>query len=590
VPCNTTLTNSAKVTWTSLPGPKGTVNNPTGSSTVGNSGASDGERDGVTAPPALNDYFATASATITVVCRCDVAIKKTVTPVPGTTLVHVAITLTVPAGQTCAPGTVEVGDPQPNGMTFSLPGSLVITPPAQASNWNCPGQTLPCSNLVPLAGLYQATFTFDATVQPGITITNCATATVSGTLISQSCVTFSIPKAQCDLKIEKFTDPAQPVAGQPFAFVVKVTNVDKGPCAPTTTVTDNLPIGFMVTSFNPNTADGWTCPSGPPGIVCNNTTLTLQPGQNSMVFAVVGTFTVGAGVTNCAELQNQNDTDSSNNKDCVTVMFVQPPKCDLAIKKEVKPSPLVSGQPATVTITVTNVGNAPCPGPTTVTETVPPGLTLVSASGPGWSCIGPICTYPLPIPVNGSVSVTYTFNVTAPPGSQIQNCATVNNQNDPLNPANPGNNQSCVTINVTGLPPPPDLALAKLLDGQLRVEQEATYVLRVTNGGRGPTSGPIVVSDPLPSGLRFVSASGPGWSCAAQGQNVTCRAAGPIQPGQTSTILLRVRVAAPAGTQITNCATVETAGDANPANNRAATPARCNARRDTPSPLHPSPL
>jgi uncharacterized repeat protein (TIGR01451 family) len=114
-----------------------------------------------------------------------------------------------------------------------------------------------------------------------------------------------------------------------------------------------------------------------------------------------------------------------------------------------------------------------------------------------------------------------------------------------------------------------DLALVKLLDGQIRVEQEATYVLRVTNVGGRPTTGPIVVSDPLPSGLRFVSASGPGWSCSAEGQNVTCRAAGPIQPGQTSTILLRVRVAAPAGTQITNCATVETAGDANPANNRA---------------------
>jgi uncharacterized repeat protein (TIGR01451 family)/fimbrial isopeptide formation D2 family protein len=585
--CNTTLTNKATVTWTSLPGPQGTPpgpGNPTGQQTVGPSGAAtppnpvvNGERNGSSAfppnppnsPDPPNDYHATASATITVVCRCDVAIKKTVTPVPGTTLVQVTITLTVPAGQTCAPGTVVVGDQQPSGMTFGLPGSLVVTP---ASHWNCSATTssnLSCTNTTTLTGAYTATFTFDATVQPGITITNCATATVSDTLISQSCVTFSIPKAQCDLKIEKFTDPAQPVAGQPFAFVVKVTNVGKGPCAPTTTVTDNLPIGFLVTSFNPNTADGWTCPSGPPGIVCNNPTLTLQPSQSSMVFAVVGTFTVGAGVTNCAELQNQNDTDPSNNKDCVTVMFVQPPKCDLAIKKEVKPSPLVSGQPATVTITVTNVGNAPCPGPTTVTETVPTGLTLVSASGPGWSCIGPICTYPLPIPVNGSVSVTYTFNVTAPPGTAITNCATVSNPNDPLNPSNPGNNQSCVTINVIGLPPPPDLALVKLLDGQLRVEQEATYVLRVANGGGGPTSGPIVVSDPLPAGLRFVSASGPGWSCAAQGQNVTCRNAGPIQPGQTSTILLRVRVAAPAGTQITNCATVETAGDANPANNRA---------------------
>jgi uncharacterized repeat protein (TIGR01451 family) len=162
------------------------------------------------------------------------------------------------------------------------------------------------------------------------------------------------------------------------------------------------------------------------------------------------------------------------------------------------------------------------------------------------------------------VTITFTAKVTAPPGSQIQNCAEVTNVGDAVQT----NNKSCVTINVIGLPAPPDLALVKLLDGQLRVEQEATYVLRVANGGGGPTSGPIVVSDPLPAGLRFVSASGPGWSCAAQGQNVTCRNAGPIQPGQTSTILLRVRVAAPAGTQITNCATVETAGDANPANNR----------------------
>jgi uncharacterized repeat protein (TIGR01451 family) len=850
VPCNTTLTNSAKVTWTSLPGPKGTVNNPTGSSTVGNSGAIDGERDGsdgLLNSGVLNDYQVQASATITVVCVCDLAIKKTVTPTP-TALLLVTVTLTVPAGQTCAPGTVVVGDQQPSGMTFGLPGSLVVTP---ASDWNCSATTssnLSCTNTTTLTGAYTATFTFNATVQPGITITNCATATVSGTLISQSCVTFSIPKAQCDLKIEKFTDPAQPVAGQPFAFVVKVTNVGKGPCAPTTTVTDNLPIGFMVTSFNPNTADGWTCPSGPPGspnIVCNNTTLTLQPGQNSMVFAVVGTFTVGAGVTNCAELQNQNDTDSSNNKACVTVMFVQPPKCDLAIKKTVDPNPPVAGQPFAFTVTVTNVGTGPCPPTTTVTDNLPSGfnVTLFNPNtGAGWVCTNPpniTCTnatltlqpgqssmvfavvgilgippppiencaelknpndtnpnnnkdcikvtvvgkcdlkitktvQPNPVPSGQQVTVTltvqnvgtgtcppgpfpgtvvsdpkpsgltfnlpvsisqsggsatwqcglgvptgdlscatqdplppgysatftFTATVTAPPGSNIQNCATVSNQND-ANPANnkscvtitvtggvcdreikktvtpnpvqsggtvtitltvtnvgtaacpvvpginvadpqpsgltfqppvsankpgwscgfsgpgviafctstspllpgpanavtitftakvtasPGsqiqncaevtnvgdavqtNNQSCVTINVIGLPPPPDLALAKLLDGQLRVEKEATYVLRVTNGGGGPTSGPIVVSDPLPAGLRFVSASGPGWSCSAEGQNVTCRNAGPIQPGQTSTILLRVRVAAPAGTQITNCATVETAGDANPANNRA---------------------
>jgi uncharacterized repeat protein (TIGR01451 family) len=252
--------------------------------------------------------------------------------------------------------------------------------------------------------------------------------------------------------------------------------------------------------------------------------------------------------------------------------------CDREIKKTATPNPVASGGTVTVTLTVTNVGTAACPvvPGINVADPQPSGLTFqppVPANKPGWSCgfSGPgviaFCTSTSPLlpGAANAVTITFTAKVTAPAGSQIQNCAEVTNVGDAVQT----NNQSCVTINVIGLPPPPDLALVKLLDGQLRVEQEATYVLRVANGGRGPTTGPIVVSDPLPSGLRFVSASGPGWSCSAEGQNVTCRNAGPIQPGQTSTILLRVRVAAPAGTQITNCATVETAGDANPANNHA---------------------
>ncbi len=86
-PC-TSLTNSATVTWTSLPGPKGTPpgsNNSTGQQTVGPSGAAtppnnvvNGERNGSSVfPPAPpnspnppNDYSATASATVTVECPC----------------------------------------------------------------------------------------------------------------------------------------------------------------------------------------------------------------------------------------------------------------------------------------------------------------------------------------------------------------------------------------------------------------------------------------------------------------------------------------------------------------------------------------
>ncbi|MCS7158740.1 MAG: hypothetical protein N0A16_13590, partial [Blastocatellia bacterium] len=115
--------------------------------------------------------------------KCDLAIRKTVTPSPVG--VQVTITLTVPAGQTCAPGTVVVQDLQPTGMTF-LSGSLSVSP---ATHWSCTlTPNLSCTNTVTLTGAYTATFTFTATVQPGIPIENCATATVSGQLISRSCV------------------------------------------------------------------------------------------------------------------------------------------------------------------------------------------------------------------------------------------------------------------------------------------------------------------------------------------------------------------------------------------------------------------
>lgn len=64
--CPVTLTNNARVTWTSLPGPNGTISNPTMSSTPGNPGTPDGERDG--SNPPLNDYVASASAPLRVVC------------------------------------------------------------------------------------------------------------------------------------------------------------------------------------------------------------------------------------------------------------------------------------------------------------------------------------------------------------------------------------------------------------------------------------------------------------------------------------------------------------------------------------------
>jgi uncharacterized repeat protein (TIGR01451 family) len=443
-------------------------------------------------------------------------------------------------------------------------------------------------------GLAPGTYAISEALQPGWIQTfpptpGTYTVTVPPSVTN---INFGNQQGKCDLEISKslahgIVPPLQP--GQQVTFEIIVTNVGTGPCDPPIPVTDTFT--GMTYQSGGQIMGPWTCPPGSSAtpVTCNysGTSATpLQPGQSSNFFV---NFTVtakpGEAVENCAEVKHPNDTNPNNNKACIKVPVAEPKeKCDLKITKTVQPNPVPSGQQVTVTLTVQNVGTGPC-GPDTVVQDPPTtGLTVpsqqvgVSQSGgtATWGCLilggGVNCVTASTLPVGYTATFTFTATVTVapPPGgvANIQNCATVNNPNDPLNPANPGNNQSCVTLQVQGVGNPMDLALVKLLDGQIRVEQEATYVLRVTNVGGRPTTGPIVVSDPLPAGLRFVSASGPGWSCAAQGQNVTCRNAGPIQPGQTSTILLRVRVAAPAGTQITNCATVETAGDANPANNR----------------------
>ena len=130
--------------------------------------------------------------------------------------------------------------------------------------------------------------------------------------------------------------------------------------------------------------------------------------------------------------------------------------CDLEIRKVMSPNPLVSGQPATVTITVKNVGNLPC-SPQSISGTImsddvnPASLTFTgppTVNQSGWqcslgvtaSCVAPGLTLP------PSYSATFTINaiVTAPAGGSVTNCATVSNGND----IKSVNNKACVTVNV----------------------------------------------------------------------------------------------------------------------------------------------
>lgn len=76
--------------------------------------------------------------------------------------------------------------------------------------------------------------------------------------------------------------------------------------------------------------------------------------------------------------------------------------------------------------------------------------------------------------------------------------------------------------------PVADLGIAMQRTGALMAQANTAYTLTITNYGPNPESGPMTVTDTLPTGLAFVSASGTGWGCGAAGQVVTCTYAGSL--------------------------------------------------------------
>jgi uncharacterized repeat protein (TIGR01451 family) len=117
----------------------------------------------------------------------------------------------------------------------------------------------------------------------------------------------------------------------------------------------------------------------------------------------------------------------------------------------------------------------------------------------------------------------------------ISNTATVSSQTpDP----DPTNNESTCT---TGLLTEADLSVVKTAGADPAVAgTELVYTLDVANHGPSDALN-VVVTDPLPAGVEFVSASGDGWSCTNASSVVSCTRS-VFANGATSSITIRVQI------------------------------------------------
>jgi uncharacterized repeat protein (TIGR01451 family) len=220
-------------------------------------------------------------------------------------------------------------------------------------------------------------------------------------------------------------------------------------------LTDTLPAGVTLVSFD-NVAVGWSCsPSFPNSVIC--TRGSLVTGTPSMLTIGVTAPAAEGVITNTVTVSSaEADPIPSNNSSSLETTVVAPPpgptETDLAVTQTDTPDPVGMNDLFSYMIQVTNNG----PAMTTsvrVTDTLPGGTTYVSSWGTDWTCAPSggtvVCTLAVPLGVGAASDVMITLRA---PGAS----ATLTNNvvvGSAVNDSNPSNNSATQTTTVLGCNP-----------------------------------------------------------------------------------------------------------------------------------------
>ena len=230
------------------------------------------------------------------------------------------------------------------------------------------------------------------------------------------------------------------------------------------------------------------------------------------------------------------------------------------------------GTSAQYTVAVRNVGTVTATGTTTATVEVQPGLTLVDATGAGWTCAvtgAAVCEHPGPVLAGASLPPLTLAADVGPSGVAYREAtATIARDGDPdVTISGLHNSAHRLTPIVGG----PDLSLSLEALDSAAPTRALRLRYRVHNSG-DETSAAAVVTTPLPDGLTFDSFAGTGWDCASGAGELTCTAAGgvPAAASLDDLVVTLLLDAATAGDDIEVAATVTIDGEVAPTDNSTA--------------------
>ena len=280
-----------------------------------------------------------------------------------------------------------------------------------------------------------------------------------------------------------------------------------------------------------------------------------------------------ATLVSTATITSSNDTNNANNVQNQTTSVVS--GANLALAKSDSPDPVVGGSNVTYTLTVSNAGpNAA--GSLQIVDDLPPSVSFVSATGTGWTCSRVnqrvTCTHPGPHGVGAPIPVVTLVGTVNASGGTVTNTASVAPGVAGGVP-DPDTTDNTAVANTTVLPGADIRIDDKSVTSGTPVVAGANATFRIQPRNAGPaTAVNAVVTDSLPAGWTFVSASGPNWSCGHAAGTVTCtRASFPTTATDDIALVATApdnAAVGPVGTTYTNTATIAAdSNDPNPGNN-----------------------
>jgi|GEM_PF-1211985 len=257
-----------------------------------------------------------------------------------------------------------------------------------------------------------------------------------------------------------------------------------------------------------------------------------------------------------------------------TLNVVAQANSDLRITKMHSGSFSVGGT-GTFTITVSNVGTNEINGnkTTTVTDTLPSGLTLAAKPiGTGWTCTGTAgsssftCTRKEKINTGSSFpTITYTVNIGSTSSASVINTAVLTNDND----ANSGNNTATDIVTIAS----PELTITKSdnISQQATVGISFNWTINVQNQGTAAanfTAGQNILTDTLPTGPTYGTPSissatnisnSANIQCSISGNTLSCIANGATVSflGSSGSLTVAIPVTPVTATSLSNTATVD---------------------------------